>query len=325
VIQAGSAIGFALAYLVVAWSVSAVLCAGALLARASLARRGPGLERAAAASALLLGPVAGLLLMLSLSGHSLATLWFGWADHCGQHGHHPHLCWLHGGGWADRATAVVPLAMLAAFVLVRVVQKLSAAWSARRALARLERIAAPGPGGLLIAPSERIFCFAAGLRRPRVYISSAAWRLLDEEQRRAVLAHERAHVAHGDLAADAALAYVALFAAPLLGRRVLAMWRAASERLCDQRAAAEVDSAAVAGALVALARAAAPAPAGVAFASPAGVIERVEALLADSPADSGAARRFTRGVWIAIAGLGVTAAVFADPLHHALETLLGVC
>jgi hypothetical protein len=117
---------------------------------------------------------------------------------------------------------------------------------------------------------------------------------------------------------------LALLGAPVLARRALVMWRSATERVCDGRAAAEVDAAAVASALVALARVGNAPAVGVAFASPAGVVERVEALLAPLPTGELMARRIARGLWLSLTACALAAALFADPLHHALETLLGV-
>lgn len=319
-----SSIGFALAFLLVTWSASLLVCGLVLAARGPLSRRGPATERAAARAALVLAPLVGLVIVLATGAHSLTALWPGAVDHCAQHGHHPHLCWVHGAGWAGDPLGVVPLAMFAAYFLVRVAQRAAARWSAARALEQIARVARPDPGGVLIAPSDRIFCFAAGAARPRVYVSSAAWAALREDERRAVVAHERAHLAQGDLSAGSWLGVLALVGAPIVAQRVLGLWRGATERLCDLRAADEVDATTVASALVALTRAGGAAPAGLAFASPAGVVERVEALLAGVPAGTAAARRVTLGLSFLVTSLAALAALFADPLHHALETLLGV-
>jgi Zn-dependent protease with chaperone function len=319
-----SAIGYALAFLVVAWSASAIACAGVLAARGRLARSGPCVERAAAVAALILGPAVGLIVVLSLAGQSMASFWLGRADHCAEHGHHLHLCWIHGTGWAGEVFAVVPLAMFGAYVSVRAVQKVLGQWSAARALDRLARVARPGPEGVLIAPSDRIFCFAAGLVRPRIYVSSSTWAALARDERDAVLAHERAHLAHGDLRRRAWLDLAALAGAPFLARRVLLRWQGATERLCDRRAAATEGAECVARALIALSRLGrcVPAPAGISFGG-AGVVERVEALLADVPAGAVAAGWMARALLLLFVGVATSIALLADPLHHWLETLLG--
>lgn len=323
-IDPGSLIGFGLALLVTTWISSAALCGAVLGTRRWLARLGPGVERAAAAGALTLAPFAGIALITALAAHSLSPASFGSIDHCSHHGHHPHLCLVHGGPWMDEVWAVMLLSMTGAVFAIRILRTMAGSWKTIRALARLRRAASTGPGGVLIAPAERAFCFAGGVRRPRIYISTGAWNSLADDERRAVLAHERAHIAQSDLRRHVVLALAALLGAPRLSSRALALWRGATERLCDQRAAREVSPTAVASALVTMSRLAPGPSVGFSFGRAAGIVERVEALLADHPPSGHLAHRLAWAGWILLAGFAAASFLFADPLHHLLETLLGV-
>lgn len=322
-IDPGSLVGFGLAFVATAWIGSAVVCAAVLLVRPWLARLGPDVERTAAAAALILVPFAAGALVMALALFSLSPGWFYSVDHCSHHGHHPHLCLLHGGSWADEAWGGMLLCMALSVLAIWIVRRTIGWWRASRALRQLRRIAQPGPSGVFIAPADRAFCFAAGLLRPFVYISTAAWTSLESDERQAVLAHERAHIAQADLRRHVVLDLAALLGAPWLARRVLALWRSASERVCDRRAAGEVSPTAVASALVTMSRLASGRTLGLSFGRSHAVVERVEAVLADVPTGAEVARRMVRAGWALLAAMGAASLVFADPVHHLLETLLG--
>ena len=68
---------------------------------------------------------------------------------------------------------------------------------AARAISRyLRRFAVgPGPRDSLIVPGADVYFAAAGLRRPRVIVSTGALITLDDEELAAGLAHERGHIA----------------------------------------------------------------------------------------------------------------------------------
>lgn len=324
-IAAASLIGFVLALVTATWLASALAAGTVLLARRRLASLGPAAERAAAAASLVLGPLAGLAVVAVLAGQSLVVLFGGAADHCPDHGHHLHLCLVHGAAWAHAPWAVAAVFALGALAVAALARAVLARVRAARGLRRLERLARPAGDDLLVAPAHTAFCFVAGLGRPRVFVSSAAWSALEEPERRAVLAHERAHIAHRDLVTRALLGVAALLGAPILAPRVLALWSRATERLRDHDAARVVDPTTVARALVALARLAArPAPVGLSFVASTDLVDRVEALLAGRPNGAAAARRLLRTAAAVLAGVAVAAIAFADPLHHLLETLLGV-
>lgn len=332
-IQPGSLLGFGLVFLTVSWTGSALL-GGALLAlRMRLRKTGPRTERALSAAALIAPPFAAATLVVSLAGLSLAQALSGQGDHCTTHDHHLHLCLQHGGDWAGNTAAVIALLLLGSVVLVGLVRRFLAYRATSELIREIERHAVAHddlPTGVSLVPSETPLCVTAGIRRPRILVSTASWGLLDEEERGAVLAHERAHIEHGDTRWRFALSLLGAFGLPGLGPRLLAIWMHASERLCDWRASTAVqEPTVVAQALVRLARASSTARApGVAetlsFASPDTVADRVEAIL-DAEPDGAALCSRALAALAVVAVLHASASIlFAGPLHHLLETLLHI-
>jgi beta-lactamase regulating signal transducer with metallopeptidase domain len=317
----GALIGFGLAFVLVSWTTSAAL--GGALAIAARRRRDPAVERVLCAAAIVAPPLVALATVGAILADSVAR--GAAADHCLPHAHHLHLCLAHAGGWAASPAAVVVATMVAVVVLARLVGLIAIQLRASLAVTALSR-SARREDGALVVPSQRAFLFVAGMLRPRIVASEAAFRVLDGEARTAALAHERAHVRGRDLMMRAVLSLAALAGAPVLARRVLASWDRATERLRDHDAAAEVGHDAVAGALVAMARSGATPPAwATAAMAPAGeLVARVEALLDGATPDRSLSRRLLAAAAAAVAVAALAAAVGADPLHHALETVLGV-
>jgi Zn-dependent protease with chaperone function len=177
-----------------------------------------------------------------------------------------------------------------------------------------------------IVESERAFCFVAGRGRPAIYVSSRVWSSLSEPERAALVAHEAAHIRAGDLRTRMVIEALLVLAAPLTAARVRAVWLHASERVCDARAAhATGRPESVASAMVSLCRLQASRPAAsLGFTPhPDELADRVRAVLAGGPLGERAATRLQRAVTAACAVLVAAAAAAAEPLHHALETLLG--
>ena len=324
--SAGALIGFGLAFVVLSWTCSTVL-AGALALR-----RGPGdaaVARVEAGLAVLLPPVVALAVTLALVAHSIRQLAIG-GDHCAPHAHHLHLCTAHGAPWASDAGAVALAAVLGVLASGRLAHVVARHLRAARALRVLAREASTR-GDVAVVASERAFLFAAGLIRSRIYMLTSAWDALDASARAGAIAHERAHVHGRDVLWRAALASAAILGAPFVARRALARWDRATERLRDQDAAAAVGSAEdVAAALLLLARRGAQAP-GWASASlvpretgAADVAGRIDALLSGAAPRRAHARRLARTAGAGAATIVALAIAFADPLHHALETVLGV-
>lgn len=326
-IQAGSLIGFAATFLVASWVTSAAVGALVLSYRQRLRAAGPRAERRAAAFGLLLPPLVSGLVVSILAGASLAG---GPADHCPLHLHHLHLCLFHGGSWADQAWAVATVALMGTLAVTRGVRHVTHLASARSALRRVESVStrlASSAGEVWLAPASKAFCFVAGLVRPRIFVSTAAWSRLAEDERAAMLAHESAHAEQGDVWKRSTLSVVSWFAAPLVGSALLGRWSSATERLCDQRAALALgEPESVARALMNVARSdVGREPVSSACFMPAGsdVVERVEAVLASGGDGRALARSFGRAATLFVIAVAVGSIALADPIHHALETLIG--
>lgn len=318
---AGMVIGFALVFVLTAWTVSALLFLGLRAGGQRVRRFGPAAERRITALAALLPVVLGAAVVATLVVRSVVG-----DDHCAVHDHHAHLCITHGGAWADRPWAIALVAAAAAILIVRIAFLGGVLLRGQRAIARL-RATSRQVGDVRIVESSRPFCFVAGMRRSEIYASTAAWDGLDPEERDAMLAHERGHVRHRDLALRTALELLAAFGAPLTPAPLLARWEHATERLRDRDAADAVGSPeAVAGAMVHMCRLGAqPAGAGLAgFATaPVALEDRVDALLASSPRGDRAATVLAAVGLAVIAVMTLAVATNAEPLHHALESLLG--
>jgi len=331
VIEPGSLVGFGLVFLVVSWAGSALLGGALLASRRRLRRAGPRTERALASAALAAPPLAAATLVVSLAGFSLMQAVLGAGDHCGEHGHHLHLCLRHGGAWSESGAALTAFLLLGAVAVAGVVRRLQAYRVTLGLLREIERhgVRHPGlPPDARLVPSEAPLCVTAGLLRPRILISTTAWTLLAADERRAVLAHERAHIDHGDTRSRFALSLLGALGLPGLSSSVLDAWAHASERLCDWRAARAVEEpTVVAEALVRLARASSafrtPRFAeSLSFASPDALADRVEAILDAEPDGAVPASRAVVALTTVAVGFSVAAVAFASPLHHLFETLL---
>jgi Zn-dependent protease with chaperone function len=327
-IAAGSLIGFGLVFLTASLAVSVVCSSCVLLFRRRLAAGGPAVERKAAAWTMALPPLLGLSVTLAIAGHSLLGRALGVPDHCPSDISHLHLCLYHGADWASRTWAVVVLAIVSivaargAFLRIR---RLARARRSIGALSSLARAGSAPDSDVHVVHADRHFCFSAGIFHRRIFVSSAAWSRLEEGERRAVVAHERAHVEQGDVWRRAALGLLSLVGVPILTSMIMRLWEHSTERLCDHRAAQAVgDPTLVAQALMTFAAAPRPAtPLAATFVDGTDVVGRIEALFSGVPEGFEAARRLGRAAVLvtAFAALGAVAA--ADPLHHAFETLLG--
>ena len=318
-----SLIGFGVVFLLVCGASSAGITAAMLACRRALARRGAAVERRVAELAAVL-PIASAAAVVAVLAIESATA----TDHCTTHGHHAHLCLRHGAAWAEHAWAVAALAGGAAVVAARGVALVVGLWRGRAAVSRLRALGGDPPGHVRLVESDRTFCFVAGLRRPAIFVSTAARAVLDRDEWTAMIAHETSHIVHRDLLHRLRLELMLLFAAPLAGPAIRERWNAATERLRDADASTEVgDPEPVASALVRMARHAAAIRIGAVAAFTAGgtrlLAARVESLLEGAPRGERDARRIGRVALVAGSAAIVAALVFSGPLHHALETLLG--
>ena len=312
--------GYALVFIVCAWTLSALGGVTLGLARSKLARLGPLAERRAAVAVAIVPIAIALAVVAVLVAQSALG-----ADHCGEHRDHAHLCLVHGTRWLELPWVVVMLAVTGATLAGRALLVGGSFARGARSIRDLRALSRDG-GPVRIVDSERVFCFVAGRAEPAVYVSARAWAALSEPERAALVAHELAHVRHGDLRMRAILEVFLIGAAPLVGESVRGRWLAASERLCDARAAATTgEPTAVASAMVALCRLQASRPVmSFAFTPTADELAyRVEAVLANRPLGERAAALVGRIVVVGFVALVAAAAIAADPLHHLFETLLG--
>ncbi len=313
----GAFAGFALVFVIIAWAVSTVGAVVLSIARGWLRRLGPMAEQRAAEVAAMLPVVLALLAVTTLVAQSALGV-----DHCEAHGHHAHLCIAHGAQWLERAWVVVALAVAAATMLGRVVVVAGSYVRGARSVRELRRFSRQA-GDVRLVDSERAFCFVT---RDGIYVSSRAWSALPDGERAALVAHEAAHVHHGDLRKRVALEALLVLAAPFVGDRVRSAWLHASERRCDARAAASIgEPATVASAMVAMCRlqAARPAPS-LGFTPTTGELAgRVQAVLASGPLGERAAAVLGWTVVVSCVVLAILGFAAAEPIHHAFETLLG--
>lgn len=309
----GAAIGFLLAWTLVAWLAS---FAGAGILEVARRFLGAAEQRVVATGALLVPPLLATAVMVSIA----LTPWLR-EDHCPQHSHHPHLCVLHG-DWAEPAASALSIAvvLVAATTLASRLQSLL---RTRRLVGRLRRHAKPHDG-LRVIDSGDLVCFTAGIRKPDVFVSEGALRRLAPAAREAMLAHERAHAAGRDPAWQAALSLAAAIAPPFLGESSIRAWGRATERLRDAEAARLCGPIAVAEALVTMARSSRPELVS-AFGTTGRELEsRVRALL-DERIESPSRPAWSWGAaGLSLIAIATIAGGLADPLHHGIETVLEV-
>lgn len=320
-IELGSLIGFAVVFYCAAVGLSAVAGVVVMALRPRVAGHGARTEKHVAGFAIAAPVIVAFGATVALALYSLAG-----ADHCLDHSHRLHLCLRHGGGFASRALLLAGLAGFVVYGLITVVTRVVRLFRAgrlTRKLARSATLVSLAGVDVFVTPSEKPFCFSAGLLGSRVFMSSAAWNALDNDERRAAIAHEAAHGRSRDLLARTLLDTCGLFGAPSVARRLILWWSAAAERACDAAAGeATGDASSLASAIVAMLRAGADPAVGFASFGAGDPLARVEILLAGVPAN-----RASRGLLIVLFAAAllviISAAVSADPVHHLAETILG--
>lgn len=317
--QPGSLVGFGVVFVLVAWTLSVALTLLLWMRRHWLRRLGPAAERRAvelvAAVPVLFGiAVVAVLVVRSQVG----------TDHCQVHDHHVHLCLMHGAPWTEQLWAVALVTLVGAISFVRFAILGAAVLRRRRSVARLRR-ACRHEDGIWWVDTPHALCFVSGFRDPEIFVSTGTWLALGDDERAAMLAHERAHVRQRDVARRFVLDVLLLAGAPfaLLLRRA---WDCASERLCDARAADVIGSGeAVASAMVKVCRLGVNASFSPAsFTPPDGVLaERVEAVLAGEPTGDRAAGVLLALVTSVAIAIVLVTAIQAEAVHHLLESVLG--
>lgn len=310
--HAASLIGFAVVFVLVAWATS-------LLARLSAAaiathRYGPALER----RLLEVGALAPLVIALSVVAILVSVSLLG-EDHCLDHHHHAHFCLIHGAPWAQQSWALALVALAAVLVTWRLARFVITAVRNQRVLSNLRAIAAYDEGIHWLQTPEPI-CFVT--RKAEIFVSRGAWDALDAQERQAMLEHERAHIAQHDVIRRLFLDVAMCLIGPWMTLR--ARWDAATERLCDARAAAAIrDRESVASALVKLARLQRSTALNMLGFTPGqdGLSSRVHAVLAELPIGERTVKRATL-VACALSLVFVTVlAIYASQLHDVLEAI----
>lgn len=322
-----SLIGFGLVLFGVSLATSVLLKGGMLLVRDRLRAVGPWAERRAAALALALPPIIGLAMTLVLGANSAWALYAG-TDHCLDHPHHLHLCWVHGTLWVKSPLAVGSLGFLLTFAMARSAGILRMHARARSTVRSLMEVgeSADGAARVFIVPSADHFAFTAGIFKPTIFVSRLAWDKLAPQEREALIAHEQAHIAHGDIWKRTVLSILGALGAPVLSRKAIEIFELASERLCDSNASRLVGKPSiVAGAILALAgpRAAHSVSAAAAHAATCEVTDRIHFLFEHGPSGQLAGERLGLALVLASAASIAAGILFAESLHHILETILG--
>lgn len=245
----------------------------------------------------------------------------GWIDdHCIGHGPgHPHLCFVH-----LPTLALSPLAWWPQFMFTAVVcgQLARAAIPELRSASEITALRALSTrrGCLRVVPAARSLAVAHGLLRPGMLVTRGVLDTLSVHERRILIAHEAAHLRHGD--PRRSLLLLALSAVHLPnGRRALRQaWRPALEHAADDAASRRFGAEDVATTLARVARSGRtnssmlPAVAGT------DPVQRAWRLLGAGPAETAGTPVFETGCGLTLLFCAICVAV----AHHTLETLLGV-
>jgi len=255
--------------------------------------------------------------------------------HCATHPHHLHLCFEHATfSWSlavGCALGAVGLVMaLRSIAVVLREAALTARWSARLRLTRTEHMAG---GDVQVAAELGTRAVTVGLFRSKAIVGTALWSRLDADGRRAIAAHERAHVERRDPLTLLCLRLAACLMPREAGRRLVDGWRRAAEIACDRAAARWLgDPYVLASTLVACGRMqlGERSPTfgrGTLAAADGDDLEVRVSCLLDGSRDNPRARS-TRGdllevgLVMATVALGMTA-LGGSSAHHAVETILG--
>lgn len=295
----------------------------AALFRPVLARLSPA-RRAEVSFALACAPAAAALSVVAAAAAPSLAAALGLApDHCGSHLHHDHLCLLHGAGLRPQLAALGAVAV--GVFSFRAFAALRAALEVHLKVRALERLGPPARGGVAWVPGGGALCHAVGIFRPRIIASAQLRQALGAGELSAALAHERAHLARRDPAAQLLLSLAGLFAPPGLAPDLARPFHQAAEEACDAEAAHAVgDGALVAAALlqVLALRRGDPALAPLAPAFGEHHLERrVRLLLAPGAPRRATARTLALATAFVLAALA--AALAQSPaVHHAVETAL---
>ena len=155
------------------------------------------------------------------------------ASHCEIHSHdHIHVC--HNS--AEQATLPVWHGAVALLAIVMIMEALVRTLvTERRLQRRLQALIklSNGQGRFRRLHDTRAVALAVGGSKPAVLISSGLLSSLKPHQRRIVLAHESAHLRHGDPRRNHLVMVLLAFFVPPLAKRLQAVWENALEEAAD--------------------------------------------------------------------------------------------
>lgn len=171
----------------------------------------------------------------------------------------------------------------------------------------------------------RPMALLAGWLRPSLLVDRRLWASLDAQQRQAVLAHERAHLARRDPLMLATLRLLTSVAPKAAAHRMMRQWLDRAELRADAAAASQVDPLTIADALLACARLA-PASNVLQLGWTSGSLEtRVRALVDLRPGGSHTAGPDAGLVDLIVVAVALVAGLSRVPwLHHQVEHLLNL-
>jgi hypothetical protein len=305
------------AAMAVAWLAATAVASG-LIRRAAL----PGLDPRGRKTRLLLVALlpwaVPLLAVSAVLAPAIAKPFGVIAHHCVEHGPgHPHICLEHppivtlsAWHWLALAAAVLGLLWsIGTHVLHR-----------RRARSQLRSLLAfaGGPGPVRTLDTPHVVALAADPGRPVILLSSELRRRLQPRQRRIVLAHEIAHLRHGDLYSSRLIDVLSVLHISPVGRKLRAAWRQSIEEHADDVVAARFSREDVAQTLIRVARMPAISAGSALRASGGNAVQRIERLL-DPPVE----RRGRAAFAAAYAGALLAGWLVVVWAHHTIETLLG--
>jgi hypothetical protein len=255
------------------------------------------------------------------------------ACHCAAHApHHPHLCWVHP---QLAAPLIVPAAVLLLSWTLLVAPRLWRVVADVRKTARWardvsERTVSVDGVDIWLANCGSPIAVSAGTLTPRIVFDRKLWSRLNDQERRAIVHHEHAHVLRGDGLTLLALRLAAALYLLPVAARIIVDWRAAAELACDRHASSALgDPLAVASTLLLVERECQLSTHshvhGALAARPGALLEfRVRALLEPERYRAGGLAND-----LLIVGCALCTAVFlvlvwpSDGVHHGVETLIG--
>jgi Zn-dependent protease with chaperone function len=303
--------------------IASVFSAGVVgLARGRLARWNAGKRHRAWLLLAALPAIVTLLLLCAISLPSIASVVWPELDHCAAHDDaHAHFCFVHVPAHGVRGEAMFVIAAVvafAAFSAARFAGRIGRALRRLRSLARTAEYRADL--GASVVSVDDPLCIAAGLFRPRVFLSSGLLAALDARERAVVLEHERAHVERRDALLGSIARVAAGLHLPFVRREILAELDVAAEEACDELASRSRDRLDVADTILRVGRLCSQRFDGDALARSFGAsaLERRVQALVDEPNRRGslaAAAALT-------AALGASILGFSVEIHHLTETVL---